>query len=196
MATKKKSISPGTFLATYREYESIIRNNYGLDAREFEDHFTTPLGTSRIRTCRQFRNYFVHENNPGFLEVTPEMYEFLAGVVEELKMKNDILKKHLKTVQTGTVLYSDKVSDVMTKLIRLKTNSIVVRCKDGSYGVIGIHDVAKALLGSKATKVGTLKLTRDYHFAGPLDEIDSLPSGIIICTDSGEADGKLLGVKY
>ena len=196
MSTKKKIISPDTFLATYREYESIIRSRYGTDPRQFEDTLENPLVSTRLRTCRQFRNYFVHENDPGFLEVTPEMYGFLLGVVEELKMKGDVLKKHLKTVQTGTVLYSDKVSDVMSKLIRLKTDSIVVRCKDGSYGVVGIHDVAKALLGSKVTKVGALKMSRNFHFAGPLEEISTLPSGIILCTDSGEVDGKLLGVKY
>ncbi len=196
MPAKKTTISPESFLATYREYESLVRSRRGLDPRSFEERLVNPLAASRLRLCRQFRNYLVHENDPDFIGVTPVMADYLQKIVDEFKMEGDILKNHLMSTQSGTVKYSDKVSDVMSKLISLKQNEIIIRYKNGSYGVLSIHEVAKALLKSKVTKAETLLSSKNFHFASPLDDIDELPQGIILCTDNGEDNGELLGVKY
>lgn len=188
------SKSTEKFLNTYREYETLIRNK-GLDPRTIEETSEPPLTQARLRMCRQFRNYLSHQNDSAFLEISSEMSKFLQQQVDQLKLEGDPLKKHIKTVNSGTVSENDKVSVAMEKMVKLKTSSIVVR-KESGYALVSIHEVAKALLKSKTTRIKTLKTSKEFTFGAPLDDVSALPSGIILCTKDGTEDGRLLGVRY
>ena len=182
------------FLNLYREYETLVRNK-GLDPRTIEDTSEDALLQGRLRLCRQFRNYLSHQNDAGFLEISSEMLKFMQTQVDQLKLEGDPLKKHIKTVNAGTVSDKDKVSVALEKMVKLKTNSIIVRT-DSGYSLVSIYEVAKALLKSKTIRINTLKTTKKFSFAAPLDDASTLPSGIIICTKNGKDDGDLLGIRY
>lgn len=181
------------FLGLYREYESLMRDR-GLDCKEFEDT-ADDLLSNRLRMCRQFRNYLSHNNDPGFLEISDDQMKFLQERVDSLKMEDDALKKHLKTVNAGTCSEKDKCGDVLAKMVKLKCTEMVAVLSTG-YGLVSIYDVSKALLDSKATKIGAVKMTKKFKFAEPLTVMSKVPKTTIICTDDGTSDGKLIGVCY
>lgn len=181
------------FLGLYREYESLMRDR-GLDCKEFEDQ-ADDLLSNRLRTCRQFRNYLSHTNDPGFLEISDAQIKFLQERVDSMKMEDDVLKKHLKTVAAGTCNEKEKCSDVLAKMSKLKCTVFVVITANG-YGLVNIYDVAKSVLASKATKISALKMTKKFKFAEPLTCMTEVPKTVIICTDDGTASGKLVGVCY
>lgn len=55
------------FLALYREYESLLREQ-GLEYKQAEDAAEGQV-QDRMRICRQIRNYLVHQEDAGFLEI-------------------------------------------------------------------------------------------------------------------------------
>ena len=81
------------FIGLYREYEQLLRTS-GLDPKTVEDAAAN-LDSDRLRLCRQFRNYFAHVQDPGFLEATDKMMRYLEGKVRELKLAGDVVKKHI-----------------------------------------------------------------------------------------------------
>lgn len=166
----------------------------GLDCKEFEDQ-ADDLLSNRLRTCRQFRNYLSHTNDPGFLEISDAQIKFLQERVNSMKMEDDVLKKHLKTAAAGTCNEKEKCSDVLAKMSKLKCTVLVAVTANG-YGLVNIYDVAKAALANKATKISALKMTKKFKFIKPLTPMPEVPKTVIICTDDGTASGKLVGVCY
>lgn len=181
-------------LSLYREYETLMRDK-GLDCKEFEDKADDATG-NRLRMCRLFRNYLSHQNDPGFLEVSDTQIKFLRAQVEVLKYEDDVVKKHLKTVISGTCTEKDKCWDVLPKLNKLKLTGIIVVTSDG-YGVASIHDILTSAMVSKTAKMSTVKLKKNYVVVEPTRKMRDVPvDKIVICTADGTADGKLLGVLY
>ena len=69
------------FLAAYREYESLLRDNQK-DYKTIEDG-SDDLNQNRMRICRQMRNYLSHQNDIGFLEPTKLQIDYM----KELSVK-------------------------------------------------------------------------------------------------------------
>ena len=182
------------FLSLYREYESFIRDQ-GIDPKDYEEK-VDDLTANRLRMCRQMRNYLSHQNDPGFLSVSDNQISFLETYTESLKMKGDTVRKHLKTVASATCLDSDKCSDVLQKMIKLKSNDIVVISKTG-IGVASIYDIISKAMESKTTKMSLVKTKPSYKLVSPTVKMDDIPLGVvIICTQDGTESGKILGVIY
>ena len=181
------------FLNLYREYETILRDK-GVDSKTFEgqvDDYTS----KRLTITRQLRNYLTHTTDPGFIEISDKQILFLQNTIEKIKFEDDVLKKHLKTPKSGMCDEKDKCLDAINKMVRLKQDVLVVTTSKG-YAVVDIYEVSKGLLKSKATKLSTVKKTKQFKCFNPLTQIDELPNTTIICTDTGEENGKLLGVFY
>ena len=178
------------FMGLYREYEQLLRAS-GLDPRMVEDT-ANGLNSDRLRLCRQFRNYFAHVQDPGFLEPTDKMVRYLEGKVRELKLAGDVVKKHIKKPDVCMLSESDKVQAASEKFQKLKCSNLLVLKGDGSYGSLSVFDI----LGQRSTaKIGTLKIKGiKPGFCCPMDDFASLdPEQVYLCTDSGFPDGKLLG---
>lgn len=178
------------FMGLYREYEQLLRAS-GLDPRMVEDT-ANGLDSDRLRLCRQFRNYFAHVQDPGFLEPTDKMVRYLEGRVQELKLASDVVKKHIKKPDACMLSESDKVQVATEKFQKLKCSGLLVLRSDGAYGSLSVFDI----LGQRSTaKIGTLKIKGSKpRFCGPLDDFASLdPTQVYLCTDNGLPDGKLLG---
>jgi len=178
------------FIGLYREYEQLLRAS-GLDPKTVEDAAAN-LDSDRLRLCRQFRNYFAHVQDPGFLEATDKMMRYLEGKVRELKLAGDVVKKHIKKPDTCILSESDKVQVASERFQKLKCFSLIVLKADGAYGSLSVFDI----LGQRGTaKINTLKIKGiKPKFCGPLDDFASLdPEQVYLCTDSGVSDGKLLG---
>lgn len=178
------------FLELYREYEGLLRDK-GIDCKDYENQAEPGL-SKRLYICRQTRNYLSHTSDPGFVEVSDAQISFLQALVNELKFADDVLKKHLKTPRTSVCDEKDKVIDAINKMVKLRQDILVVKTKTG-FGTIDMYSATSAFLKSKATRLDKLKLGKQFKCYPPLTKIEDLPRTLIVCTDNGEVDGKLLG---
>lgn len=187
------------YLILYRSYETLLRDA-GKDPRLVEQEYETsnPGHAARLRMCRLFRNYLTHENDPGFLEPNDRMMDFLSGIVTELQIQGDSVKKHTKPA--GNYIFEDsmKCGDVLAKMIGAKTDIAVRHSKTG-YDLCSIHDILALYMASKASKLAAAKALRTkVIIAAPTDKFTGLDSSrVTICTVDGTPEGKLVGyVKF
>lgn len=180
-----------TFLQLYRTYESLLREQKGIEPKDEEANVDGLIG-DRLRMCRQFRNYFVHTSDPGFLEVSDKMGKFLSDYVDALKSKGDTVKKHMKRSDTCIVPIKGHMSDALDVFNKYKQFSVVIDMGDGSYGTLSVFDSVGV---DARAKLETLKIRKIKPvFCAPLDDFQALDMDrITLCTDDGTAKGKLLG---
>lgn len=179
------------FLQLYRTYESLLREQKGIEPKDEEANVDGLIG-DRLRMCRQFRNYFVHTPDPGFLEASDKMGKFLSDYVDALKSKGDTVKKHMKRADTCIVPIKGHMSDALEVFNKYKQFSVVIDMGDGSYGTLSVFDSVGV---AARAKLETLKIRKVKPvFCAPLDDFQALDTDrITLCTDDGTAKGKLLG---
>ena len=170
----------------------------GSDIRTLESGLeqTDPAQFARVRMCRLFRNYLTHEADPGFLIPTDMMFGFIESQVNELKSRDDIVKKHLR--YTGNYLFEHaaKCTAVLEKALPAKVQTVVRHNQDGSCDLISTFDAMQAVLVSKATKLSAVKALRNKPvYVEAMDKIAALDaSRVHICTSDGTPSGDILGV--
>ena len=187
------------FLDLYREYETVLRDQ-GIDYKTREDG-SDDMMQNRLRINRQIRNYLTHNHDIGFLEVSDSQIKFMEKLIKDQKMQNDILKKHTKTPAAASCNMSDKCSDVMTKMSKLKVEYMPVCDDNGIVGLVSIYDVATTLLANtKTVKIAVItKVIKKVRCIQPdvqMSCVEQFNDAVICCTDTGDMSGKLLGVYF
>lgn len=187
------------FLGLYREYETVLRDQ-GIDYKVLEENADDML-QNRLRICRQMRNYLTHNHDAGFLEVSDNQIRFMEKLIKDQKMQDDILKKHLKSVTTASCNLKDKCSDVITKMNKLKTEYFPVCDDNGIVGLVSIYDVSATLLANtKTVKMSVItKFIKKVRCMQPdvqMKCVAEYDEPVICCTDTGDMQGKLLGVYF
>ena len=131
------------YLNLYKAWESLLRDT-GSDIRTLESGLETtdPAQFARVRMCRLFRNYLTHENDPGFLVPTDKMFDFIESQVNELKSRDDIVKKHLRYTSNYLFEHSIKCSVVLEKALPGKITIVVRHNQDGTCELVssGVED--------------------------------------------------------
>lgn len=187
------------FLTAYREYEQLLKSK-GLDVSSIESSTETPKDVSdKIRICRQMRNFMSHNDDPEFLNASDSQIAFLTNLVYEERLKEDCAKDHMRGLKSASVSSKDKCTDALDKLIRLKTDKIVVI--DGyDIGVASIFDVAKAAQATKTSKMSSVKTTSDFREAYEETPMQTLRTSntkvFIVKKHSSKAEEKMVGVIY
>lgn len=183
------------FLALYKEYELLLRDD-DLEVRDVEDSLDG-VNKGRLWLCRHVRNYLSHNNDLSFFEPSQQMLAFLEDKIKTHKLQKDVAKAHLKSLATAACTDKDKCGEVLAKMIKLKHEKMPMSCGSG-WCVVSIFDVATSAIKNKATKMGAVKHLREkVRFCSPLDPADSIDrEAVILCTDTGDASGKVLGVVH
>lgn len=177
-------------MALYKEYEGLLRAE-NTEPKAVEDA-APEAEANRLRMCRQFRNYFAHVPDPGFLEPTVKMFSFLQGRVDSLKQKGQAAKKYVKKPEACMLKPSQKVSEAFQLFCKLKRTNLLVDEGDHRYSLLSIYDMS-CMKGSAKVGVCKTKAVKPYY-CSPLDPAEILdPDAVILCTDDGTAAGKLLG---
>lgn len=187
------------FLDLYREYETLLRDA-GLDYKELEEQ-ADDLLQNRLRINRQIRNYLTHNHDAGFLEVSDKQLLFMEKLIKEQKYSMDILKKHVKTVKTSACMLTDTLEDVITKMIKLKVDRLPVYDENSVLGFVTMYELMKSCLSEKRPKTAKLsvvtKLDKKFVCMTPdtmMSVVFASGSNFVCCTDTGNKNGKLLGV--
>lgn len=183
------------FLESYKEYESVLREQ-NIDTKEFEEQ-SDDVTANRLRICRMMRNYLSHNSDAGFLVVSERQVKFLEKLTMDLRMGQDVVKKHLKSVKTGTCTLKDKCTDVLARMNKLKVTEFPVYDVESKiFGTVSIYDIGNLVLESRTKKVSDIKkFGRDYAIVTPDMKIEDVPKDVTVyCTSDGTVDGKLLGV--
>ncbi len=180
------------YLAVYKDYETALRDA-GIDPKAVEDAIDE-VTAGRLRICRQMRNYLAHNNDPGFLEISDGQIRFLEGRLKEQKMSGDIAKKHMKPASACICSMEDRCTAALEKMKKNKATEIMVTT-GSDIRIATCLEVASGAVASKTTKLKDVKLQKArIVYTRPDMKIDSLPKGVhILCTDTGEKDGKILG---
>lgn len=189
------------FLSLYREYETLLRD-VGMDYKDLEEK-SDDLMQNRLRINRQLRNYLTHNHDAGFLEISDKQIAFLEKLVFDQKSSMDILKKHVKTVNAAACTYADNLESVITKMSKLRVEKIPVYDGFGVLGFVSAYDVMKAFLVEKRPKTAKLsvvkKLEKKVVCMSPdtqMSVVNAYAGDIVCCTDTGNKNGKLLGVFF
>ncbi len=196
---EKKMKIDEKFLSLYKEYETALRNQ-GIDPKDYETQVDELTG-SRLSVCRFFRNYMSHKNDPGFLAVSDNQIKFLTQTTEKLVMSQDVLKKHMLKPAIATCSPQDKCGEVLFRLAKTlqkyRPENLVVLAPEGVC-LADIYDIALAAAESKTAKISNIKLIKKgFIYAAPTEYVSDLPRDVVvICTDDGTPQGKVLGVLY
>lgn len=185
------------FLTLYKELEGILREQ-GVDYKELEDKSNDEV-QNKLRICRQIRNFMSHNEDANFLSASEAQIKFLTKIINERKVLDDIAKKHLGSITKYTCKLGDKCSDVLAKMVKLKTYHLAVYSDirgKASIGVVTIHDAVSQLITSKTTKVCDIKrLSSDYIICVPETKMEFLPDNkVIYCFEDGTINSRLLGI--
>ena len=87
------------FIETYKELEKECRDN-DFDIKNIEEELSDDDG-NRLRMCRYFRNFIQHvKGYESFLTITPDMQKFLEKQLNDYRLKDDVVKKHLTKSNT------------------------------------------------------------------------------------------------
>lgn len=183
------------FLDAWRAYEQACREQEGRDPRDLEESMPEAKA-ARMRLCRQFRNYLSHNPDPGFLEPTDRMLEFVRAEAEAMAMRGDVVKKHAKRPDKWLVDGRDKAHEALARVLPLGRELIVGWCGD-DWCVWTIYDVMSAVLSMPRT----MRLEAVRHkktvplFVPPTAPMEGLDvSRPVVCTSDGTAGGKLIGL--
>lgn len=76
---KKTNVSTAEFLKKYREYESLLLE-HGSNYKQAEDS-ASGITQKRMRICRQLRNYLVHQEDSGFIQISKKQIHFLQNLI-------------------------------------------------------------------------------------------------------------------
>ena len=167
-------------LSLYREYETILRDR-STDPKEYEEKMDEKTG-ARLRMCRLFRNAQI---------------KFLESKIKELKVADDTVKKHMKTVAAAMCTDTDRCTDVTKKMSKLKVTEIIVVRKSGAYELCSIFDIANSALETKTSRMTTVKGKKHKQYVSPVQKFNTVPGdSVFVVTDNGRENGKLLGVLY
>ncbi len=191
------------FTDEYRSLETALREN-GTDYKTLEDG-ADEARQDRLRICRQMRNYIIHHQDEGFLDITDKQIRFIEEELQKQKMSGDVLKKHLKTVKTSCCTLDDLLIDVFGKMDRLSEAFIAVLSDDKHFiGILSIHDAIKTYTANARPKTAKVKSVRklipadESVFHAPTERMEDIPDkseyGFIICTEDGTPEGKVLGI--
>lgn len=200
MAQKDRNQNAEVFLSAYRGYESILRE-HGKDYKQIEEETEGILG-GRLRIMRQLRNYLVHNEDPGFIQVSESQIMLLEQLTEKEKMSGDILKLYLCTPKKGAIKEETMLKDVMAKMSKEGKAEMVVYGASGILGVVNLPRIVSLYL-KNPERVLNRKTYGPYgkNFQTllpetPMSGILAEPAqmDIICCTEDGTASGKFLGV--
>lgn len=82
----KTKVSTAEFLKKYREYESLLLE-HGSNYKQAEDS-ASGITQKRMRICRQLRNYLVHQEDSGFIQISKKQIHFLQNLIYNEKEKS------------------------------------------------------------------------------------------------------------
>lgn len=182
------------FLQTFKELEQVLRE-VNLDVKTYEEQIST-AEQEQLRICRQMRNYLSHSSNPDLLIASDQQILFLKTLTINELQKEDIVKKHLKSVAASICKNTDRCTDALQKMIKLKVTQIAIVSKTNEISIVDIYKVAEAVLKSKTSKLSELKGTKNYIFVSPTtkyQDICSYENTVILCTDTGDETGIIKG---
>lgn len=139
------------FIDKYKVLETILREQ----GQEYKDLETT---SDRYTITRQMRNYITHHDDANFLEISKKQIQFLDNTIQELKTKEDILKKHMKSLKVATCNSTDRCTEALFKMQKLKWPFLYVLDTDT---FVTIYDVSKGAIDSKTTKISAIKQNKN-----------------------------------
>lgn len=181
-------------LNLYKSYESLVRDS-GADVLETEDQLPE-LESNQMRLVRQIRNFLSHNKAPGFVEPTDKMLTFLEGQVIGWRMRGDVVRKHLKTPAASVCDATTACADALKKLAKQKTMKLVVADGTGTVHLCGLFEIAAGLSADPQAALLDIPVLKEKPvFVSPDTLMADLDlSRVNICTKTGKADGKILGV--
>lgn len=153
------------FLSLYRTYENQLRAR-GTEYKELEEK----LNSDRMRMMRQMRNYLVHADDPGFVEISPICLKALQQMVKEESLRGELVKDHLVTPAKGSVKEGTLLSKAIYRMVMMGTATIPVYGEDKKLkGMLMLDKLAYAL-----DKHGNVPVSASV--CGPYGEIYDLVS--------------------
>lgn len=188
------------FLALYKTYEGLLRQR-GTDYRAVEEA-QVAQGSGRMTIMRQMRNYLSHEEDPGFLVISPVCISTLEKMIKEEQMNGDIVKNHLVTPAKGSLKEGTQLSEAIYRMAKAGVKAMPVY-DDKVKRLKGLLTLEKAayIMNSK----GNLPISTDtcgsYGMSlmfvkpdKPTEDALKMPEGMYICcTKDGTLDSQYLG---
>lgn len=176
------------FINTYKELEKELREE-NLDVKEYEGQLDEVNG-DKLRMCRNFRNYIQHSKGyEKFLAITPDMQKFLENLLDEYKMRGDVVKKHIIKISNISCGLNDKQGDCLEKIAKNGKDFLVVIEKDEILGLVSVYDLLKL---KKTDKVKAVKkLSKNFCEISHDTKINLVDKEIVNIV---KEKGKIIGV--
>lgn len=198
--TKTEQTMNKKFLDLWREMETAL-NEEGpctvLDLEHNLDARSRSADVSKLRICRQIRNFLVHDGH-DIVAATQAMCDFITAMTYEIRRARGTAKNHMMTAaKYGALGPEDSVAAAGAMMLSKKRDGILIL--DGSkrlLGVFGTRAMAMSLAdGYCKDKIQAVidrnGLDRDIQSVLDTDPAKSVPDCRAVVTD---AKGRCVGV--
>lgn len=141
------------FMDAWRALEQTLKND-GLTVQQFEQDLESrsrPDDASRLRICRQIRNFIVHDG-AGFVFASDEMAGFVEAIDYEVQRAHGIVKDYMvSTARYGALKPDDLITAAGTLVLAKKHGDILVLSDANMLlGVFGPRAMSMALADGAA----------------------------------------------
>lgn len=139
------------FLDAWRELESILQDEGPCRVMDLEENLVQQnrsLDASKLRTCRQIRNFLIHDG-PGFVSATGAMTAFVESMIYEILRVNGTVKDLMvSAAKYGACCDSEDICRAGS-IIAAKKNGDLLVLDSGKnlMGIFGPRAMAMALAG-------------------------------------------------
>lgn len=172
---KRPEKTDKTFLDAWRDLESALQEEGPCRVMDLEENLmkqNRSLDASKLRTCRQIRNFLVHDG-PGFVTATDAMTEFLRGILYEVLRVNGTVKDFMVSAAKYGACSEETLICRAGEIVASKKNGdlLVLDSDKKLAGVFGPMAMAKALAGGYDSDP-----LSDLIRLGALDKVVTMPA--------------------
>lgn len=144
------------FLDLWRELEAALKEEGPITVQDLErnlDARSRQDDVSKLRMCRQVRNYLTHDG-PGLVAATEAMCGFVSAMAYEVRRARGTVKDHmLSAARYGTAGLDDTVKDAASRMVSKGRPDVLVLDSDKKLaGVLTARGLAAALSESAGAK--------------------------------------------
>lgn len=163
------------FLCLYKEYETLLKND-NIEPLDYENSLENK---NRLMMCRQFRNFYSHNDDASFIEPTDRMMNYLEQLVLSLKEKGDCMEKHIKK---AVFKETDKCNDVIERLVKLKCNYAVTENEN-------VYSIFTLLQAKKTAKLQDCKQEKIRKMVVQASDIYNKEPMLLLCSKNNKIIG-------
>lgn len=192
------------FIAAFKRVEQQIRNSKDAppeaNFKWLEDRVTDQSLQTKMRMCRNIRNYIQHEPDYGsFIQISPAMIKLLDSIYKKLLSASDKVYGQVNCTESRDLLQSKHSLQAAARDLTAshRERIAVIDEQQRFIGMITTTIITKYFaLGETNASLDKIQLDLSDVMIVSKEDVVKASSDTIVITENGGMAGKVVGVIY